>query len=354
MKSKFFIIIFLFSLFQVFTLLYSNLYASSKFIITGVAPDQKTYQDWIEIFLLEEATYQEIANLRLEITDYQSVREVIFSTIVPTTNNILPKNKFIVIYVSAQNTSYEIDSRENMVIYFSTNTLKVSQYGLYGSDGIVALKDTATNYLDVLAFCDSNGSTANTILQKFSSVTLQGQWSPGGNFDQETCVASDKVDDNKPIVRIKGPTGLPVDTNTKNDWQVVVKDSPGWGYKEILPSVSQKVVEVDKNYNPFSPEDNTNNSAVILFNITDIDAKKTIKIFDIKGKEIVTLLNNDEPYNQSSVYSGVSTGSILWNGIDSYGNRVPTGMYVVYFEAYNPVTGQRFIGKDVVVVGRKF
>jgi len=47
-------------------------------------------------------------------------------------------------------------------------------------------------------------------------------------------------------------------------------------------------------------------------------------------------------------------GTVLWNGKDIYGNRVPTGIYVVYFEAYNSVTGRRFTGKDVVIVGKQF
>ncbi|MFQ3675312.1 MAG: hypothetical protein SNJ64_02060 [Endomicrobiia bacterium] len=348
MKKIFYYVIFI-------TIIFFNfLHSSSKFIITGVAPDQKTYQDWIEIFLLDNASFEEIRNLRLEVTDYQNVKEVVLSTVVPLENRILEKHKFICVYVKKETTQYLIDERDNLVIHLTTNTFRVGLYGLYASDGIVAIKNSATNYLDVLAFCDSNGSTDSTIVNKFSSITAQNQWSPSGSFTQETCVASDKVGNNKPMVRIKGSNGLPVDTNTKNDWKIVLKDTPGWGYKEIVPADSQKVVEVDKNYNPFCPEDENNNSAVILFNIPDIDAKKTVKIFDIKGKEVITLLDNDEPYNQTGVYVGINVGNVLWDGRDKYGNRVPTGVYVVYFEAYNPLTGQRFTGKDVVVVGRRF
>lgn len=349
MKDKFLSTIFLFSIFFIFS---SNLNSASKFIITGVAPAQTNGEDWVEIFLLERATFDEIRNLRLKITHYNTSKEFFFSDIIPSQEMILEKNKFIIVYINKSTNTFFYDYNNNIVIF---TTFTMTNYGMYSSDAIVALKNSTTSYLDVLCFTDKDGSTGTTIVNEFNTIVSIGQWSPGGAYDQTTCVASDKVDKNNEIfARIKGGNGLPIDTNTKDDWQYAVKETPGWGYKEITET-TQKYLEVDKNTNPFCPEDSQNSFVAILFNIPDISAKKTITIFDIKGKEIIKLLDNDIPQNQTSTtYTGITSGSVVWDGMDKYGNRVPTGVYIVYLDAYNSSTGQRYLSKDVVVVGRKF
>ncbi len=122
-----------------------------------------------------------------------------------------------------------------------------------------------------------------------------------------------------------------------------------------LQSETTKTVEVLKP-NPFIPHSGEETRIAYNIPVSATEAvlfNKSIKIFNMSGKEIITLMDNS-----TNFFTGVkmddNVGTISWTGTDKYGSIVPTGVYIVYFDAYNPVTGKRFSGKDIVVVGRKF
>jgi len=69
-----------------------------------------------------------------------------------------------------------------------------------------------------------------------------------------------------------------------------------------------------QNYpNPFNP------TTQIKFNITRAD-NVTVKIYDILGKEVITLLN--EKLNAGEKV-------VMWNGLDNSGRQVASGSYFV-------------------------
>lgn len=326
-------------------------------VITEVAPAQSGGQDWVEIFSYDTVSSSDVSNLSLEITHYNTSRTFNFNLVIPSTANFsISKERFILIFINTPENTYYFDEKNNLVI---KTTFTMTTYGMYASDVIVSLQTSTGAYIDVLCFADGDGSTGNTIKSKFDDVIQSGQWiAPGWDintsiYSTQWVVSSVGIDNNKTIQRIRDFNGLPKDTNQKTDWEIKPA-TLGYGYKTIV-SETQKVVEVDKNTNPFCPEDSNNNFVKINFKIDDFDAQKTIVIYDISGKEVVKLLDKDKlPNGDITTYSQINSGSITWDGKKLDGSRVATGVYIVYFEAYNPTNGKKYVGKDVVVVGRKW
>ena len=70
-----------------------------------------------------------------------------------------------------------------------------------------------------------------------------------------------------------------------------------------------------QNYpNPF------NNSTSLTFDLPE-DANVRIELFNILGQHVVTLLNERK---------AIGTHRIRWNGLDKYGDSVPSGVYICY------------------------
>ena len=63
--------------------------------------------------------------------------------------------------------------------------------------------------------------------------------------------------------------------------------------------------------NPFNP------STTIRYGL-DIDSRVTIEIYDISGKLVNSLLNQEQPRGWYS---------INWNGTNQHGEQVPAGIY---------------------------
>jgi V8-like Glu-specific endopeptidase len=77
---------------------------------------------------------------------------------------------------------------------------------------------------------------------------------------------------------------------------------------------------VEQNYpNPFNPE------TTIGFQIPD-DSQVILKIYNMMGQEITTLVDGQ---------LSAGSHSIMWNGCDNQGKKVPSGMYLYQFRAGN-------------------
>jgi len=80
------------------------------------------------------------------------------------------------------------------------------------------------------------------------------------------------------------------------------------------------------NYSLFKNYPNPFNSTTTLKYALKEKTKVTIKIYNIIGKEIITIVNETQPAGYQSV---------TWNGTDSYGNPVPSGIYIYRMVAGN-------------------
>ena len=69
-----------------------------------------------------------------------------------------------------------------------------------------------------------------------------------------------------------------------------------------------------------------------------------MKIFDSKGRQVRTLLNNQ---------SSASSGSIIFDGLDDEGRALRIGIYIIFMEASNDNSGVVETLKTIVVVARK-
>ncbi len=97
--------------------------------------------------------------------------------------------------------------------------------------------------------------------------------------------------------------------------------------------------------NPFSPDgDGVEDFLTINYSLPSQSAMIRVRIYDVNGKLIRRLANN-EPSS--------ANGTIIWNGLDDYGNRARIGMYIILLDALDNFGGTVRSMKDVAVVARK-
>ena len=86
---------------------------------------------------------------------------------------------------------------------------------------------------------------------------------------------------------------------------------PTTGVQQVV-ELTPASYKLEQNYpNPFNPE------TAISYQLSAV-SKVQIKVYDILGKEIATLVNGEKP---------VGKYQITWKGIDNYGNKVSSGVY---------------------------
>jgi hypothetical protein len=90
--------------------------------------------------------------------------------------------------------------------------------------------------------------------------------------------------------------------------------------------------ELEQSYpNPFVPA--SNNTIAIRYHLAEA-AAVTLRIYDVLGREIQTLVERREPAGER-----VAT----WNGIDARGNKVPSGIYFYRLQAGNLVEVKKIV-----------
>ena len=93
-----------------------------------------------------------------------------------------------------------------------------------------------------------------------------------------------------------------------------IDNNGSYTYSEVIKIdvILRKQFELEQNYpNPFNP------TTKIRFDMP-IKSNVTIKIYDVLGREVITLLENE-------IQPGIHT--IIWNGKNGLGNYVPGGVY---------------------------
>ena len=108
---------------------------------------------------------------------------------------------------------------------------------------------------------------------------------------------------------------------------------------EPLPSPFPSALTVDPAHRAFSPfdPDPAFQSTRFYFNATP-ESVKTLRVLDIRGRIVRTLMESDHEIGGTD-FTGVSTGSILWDGRDDGGTVVPLGLYLAFFEAADSGSG---------------
>ena len=133
------------------------------------------------------------------------------------------------------------------------------------------------------------------------------------------------------------------DTNSADDWSVSETPTIGRGEEETVnPDITISDIVIEPN--PFLNDgsDPTRIYSTIKFSL-NTQAVVTIRIYDIQGKIVRTLINKAD----------VSMGDfdIKWFGNDNKNRPAPIGVYIVYIEAVNDVSTA--VKKKSIVVGKK-
>lgn len=98
--------------------------------------------------------------------------------------------------------------------------------------------------------------------------------------------------------------------------------------EEMVEIISQIPIKFLKNYpNPFNPE------TTIQFELGH-EGKTTVEIYNAKGQRVKTIMNE---FLSSGMHSTV------WNGLNSNGKRVSSGIYFYQIECNNQVKTKKMI-----------
>jgi len=114
------------------------------------------------------------------------------------------------------------------------------------------------------------------------------------------------------------------------DWESEFSETVGYGPGPSSdPNLIPLVTVLDGNYpNPFNPE------TTISFSVTQNSDFVTLKIFNIKGQKIKTLINEILPAGNHSV---------VWDGTDDHDKKVSSGVYLYKMQAGNYLETKKMI-----------
>jgi hypothetical protein len=96
--------------------------------------------------------------------------------------------------------------------------------------------------------------------------------------------------------------------------------------------------------NPFTPNgDGESDRAVVRFEVPAARATVRVSVFDLEGR-LRALLTDHSAFS--------STGELLWDGKDTEGDTLPSGLYIVYLEAIDARAGVFVTAKTAVGIVR--
>ncbi len=304
-------------------------------IITEVAPSES--QDWIEFFVLADGN---TCGMRI----YENKVPVKKLQWLPKGSTYyvgadVKKGDFILLRFNS-NADDERSVRNGVITFHTTDS------GLTGTDNVVSLMRSPTNYVDVCAYSNYDGTLSADNIREFGNAMIAGLWMP--SISTATATKSELENNmvgkwteksGSAIVRkVKNVAGsrLPV-LNTdvaasKDAWEIKTTQTPGRGYTFIeIEPIALKI----KGPNPFN---SLKQKVELTFSIGD-KSIKTLRVFDVKGREIRRLIDQDKKYDASSL-GGIGADIVYWDGKDSDGDRVPTGIYILHLEAYDATSGE--------------
>lgn len=120
--------------------------------------------------------------------------------------------------------------------------------------------------------------------------------------------------------------------------------SPGLR-NSIFTSLQQATSEITVFPNPFSPDgDGHEDFTIISYKLNSSVSQVRMKIFDVKGRLIKTLLNNQTTGPE---------GQIVYNGFDDDNRKLRLGIYIIFLEALNDQNGVVETLKSTLVIGAK-
>jgi hypothetical protein len=139
-----------------------------------------------------------------------------------------------------------------------------------------------------------------------------------------------------------------IDSNDPRNWSTctnILGGTPG-AANSILAATAKNGATISLSPNPFSPDgDGYEDFCLIHLHLTFMTSTIHIRLYDIKGRLVRTLIDGQ--------ISG-STNDFVWDGRDDQNQRVRVGVYVVFLEATDQISGKAEVAKAVAVVAARF
>jgi hypothetical protein len=303
--------------------------------INEVAFDQPSGSpDWVELYN-GGSTPVSLEGWALDDGDTASGNHIVFPGGV-----VLPPRGFLLVFVDAAGLS-QTDFLEGTGVYYSGTDTTVR---LAATEDQVALYSgfplSSTTLVDFVAWVTDGAYGGTTDRTHLSAVTA-GLWLPDDVVD---------VREERRAYSI-GRRRDGEDTNRSSDFLVFHRPTPGVS-NEPPASPYPSALTVDpmrRSFSPFDPDPDFQWTR-FYFN-TSAEAVKTLRILDVRGRLVRTPVESDREAGGADL-TGVSTGSVLWDGRDEGGTFVPLGLYLVILESVDPASGVTDRSRTKVAVGR--
>ena len=143
------------------------------------------------------------------------------------------------------------------------------------------------------------------------------------NLDDKNGVSLERHDFNRP-------------TQDPDNWHSAASTvhyaTPGYKNSQVLTAEEQTEVWLEPQ--TFSPDQDGNDDVLsVNYHFTTSGWNARVTVFDNKGRMLVRL--------QENTLLATDQGTFTWDGINSAGAKADVGVYVIYFEATSPSTGER-------------
>jgi len=303
-----------------------------KGLITEVCPGD----DWLEIYITESLGCVEGSKI-VEGFASEGIAKVL-PRITPD------KGDFIVLHFGNKGEFKDEDDKTGKGDNGFWDIYTINK-NLIGTDNNITFRDSSDRIVDFVSFAEDDDLDYSASKSLYDQAAEDGEWLPDANTEDEYARGSVpwSKSKGKSIVRkgLRMDILQPVDTNSSQDWEE--SSSPGmgcgYGYRVKKSPGAMTVFQ-----SPFSPYgDGKYSEGLITYNLP-FNGKIILRIFDVRGRPIRTLIDNEE---------GGGRGEIFWDGRDDENRIVPIGIYICYLEAKREETGSMKKGYATIVVGRK-
>jgi len=124
-----------------------------------------------------------------------------------------------------------------------------------------------------------------------------------------------------------------VASSEKSNWMVCVSPQghSAGGENSVFTRVLPQQATMSVNPDPFSPDgDGFEDVAAISYSLPERTAMVNVKIYDINGRIVRFLLNNEPSASQRTVF---------WDGLNDYGEPCRMGIYIIFLQALDSRRG---------------
>ncbi len=277
--------------------------------INEVSFAEENSSDWVEFYCLNTDGMVEIGGYFLKGGSSKIVKLI-------SPGTVIKKGEYLMLYQGSPDQDEKTAGSDNIITIFAEDT------GLYSTDYQITLFDACSNVLDTVCWANNDITWSSSNISWVNELAELNQWQiTGTSALQSDCVNSELVNSKESIARDANFT----DTNTKDDWKIDPTPTPG--KNNGLPTKSVRIQNLRLSHKCFLIDGSDPNRVAteIFFSLSN-PSSVTIKIYDIRGRKIRTLVDSEERY------SGDQRSS-RWDGKNDNGKIVPIGQYIVCVEA---------------------